>query len=298
MAQTVIGIFKNSTEAQNAKEHLLQKGYKEAMVDLSTQTGNTISGGGNIGGDEDLGDKIGRFFNNLFGNENEGSKYAKAATRGTVVTVHAQTTEEAELAANILDDYGAVDVDEYAAAYTPGNTEHNTISGSADVDRMGGLNSGRVAITNASPTGSGTPIQKNQAEGPVREEKPETPTKEVDTGSQRNRSRIVDRPIDESSRLRQEQADTAERARHEQSEDFEDGFIEVTEYSEMIIIDESDDEGGFNEVDRKQEAVRETLRNTKDETGERQTPEASEGDRTAPEHHPKDDPHHQRPGII
>lgn len=298
MAQTVIGIFKNSTEAENAKELLLQKGFTREMVDISTQTGTTIPGSSNTGEEEDLGDKISRFFNNLFGNENEGAKYAKAASGGTVVTVHAQTTEQAETAANILDDYGAVDVDEYASAYGAGTTDQNSISGSADVDRMGGMNSGRVGMINPSPSGTGTPIPENQTGGPASEEKPEITPKEFETGDQRSRSRIVDRPVDETSRLRPEQVNVGGRAEDEETEGFGDGFIEVTEYSEMIIIEEPDDEGGFNEVDRKQEAVRETLRSTEDEPGKPQTPEATEGDKTGQEHHVKDDPHHQRPGIV
>ena len=140
MAQTVIGIFKSSTEAQNAKQHLLNNGFSYDRIDVAAQSESAYSDDRSSERDQDFGDRISNFFRNLFSDEDEVSRYSTAASRGTVVTVHAQTREEAEAAADILDDYGAVDVDDYAAADRPGTT--TTGYGATEIDRPD--NSGSV----------------------------------------------------------------------------------------------------------------------------------------------------------
>ena len=69
------------------------------------------------------------FFNNLFGgsdkddDHDEAGRYSHVAqSSGAIVTVHAQSREEAERAAAILDDCGADDVDERAEQSGYSNT--------------------------------------------------------------------------------------------------------------------------------------------------------------------------------
>ncbi|NEU10487.1 hypothetical protein GZH53_19330 [Flavihumibacter sp. R14] len=170
MAQTVIGIFRNSADAQNARQHLLNNGFSHEHIDIAIQSESYY-------GDESLsekhmglGERIQRFFRTLFSDEHEVARYSKAASRGTVVTVHALTEEEADAAALILDDHGAVDIDEYAAA------DHSNPAGS--------LNTGPVENeVNRMSGASGT---------------------EMNTGEERSRSRIVKRQVEEHNRLREQ----------------------------------------------------------------------------------------------
>jgi hypothetical protein len=183
MSQTVIGFFDDASEAQRAIERLQSSGFNRDRVDISK--GGSSSGSGSdthvnpVSGssrdensarktaDDRTVDREGRntnkitdFFNNLFGGKDdndEANRYSHVAQKSNcIVTVHAQSKEEAERAADILDDCGAVDVDERASQ-----------SGYAGLERSA---SQRLQESSAS----------------------------------RFKSRIVDRPIDEHRRLRDE----------------------------------------------------------------------------------------------
>ena len=195
MAQTVIGFFDNNSEAQRAVEQLQGRGISRDRIDVSRgggSTGTAPGGSGAVSHDRpdpntvrttDEGrtvDREGRntnritdFFNSLFGggDNDDADRYSHVGQRAnTIVTVHAQTKDEAERAADILDDAGAVDVDERAtqSGYTHTRSE------------------GMGARENVSGQGrSGMPG-----------------TTGLDAGNMRRRSFIVERSVDEQRRLR------------------------------------------------------------------------------------------------
>lgn len=344
MAQTVIGIFKNSTEAQNAREHMLKNGFSDDRIDVAAQSATNYSGDTmRTDQDEDFGDRVGRFFRNLFGDDEEATSYTRAATHGTVVTVHALSAEEAESAADILDDYGAVDVNEYAAAYgsNMGQTSAGTTT-SSEMDRMGGINSGRTGVTDSTDMDSDrisgiredmdTDISNRTMDSdrltsdmdrdtdrtdnrentsiPIIEENITVGKKDVITGGKRIHSRIVERPVEETVRLREEHVNverkTVDREATEQDiSNFKEGTIEVTEHKEVPVVDKEsrivEEVNVFKDVEETQEVVRETLRNTEVDTDDitasndrRETDDLDDLDR---DKH-RDDIHRQRPGII
>jgi len=92
---TVIGIFKEYNLAEDASLYLLANDLKEEDVDLHR-----------VGKDERVGD----FFNHLFTDKAEAKAHIDAAQDGTILTIHAPTTREAQEAADVLNNYGAVDV--------------------------------------------------------------------------------------------------------------------------------------------------------------------------------------------
>src|SRR5215217_4913331 len=110
MAQTVIGFFDNPAEAQTAVQRLVSSGINRDRIDVTS--GN--AGAGSVGYDRSSDTKtdrdgesgISRFFKNLFGDDNdEAERYSKVArSSNSIVTVHAQSSEEAEIAADLLDD--------------------------------------------------------------------------------------------------------------------------------------------------------------------------------------------------
>jgi len=202
MSQTVIGIFDNANEAQNAVQQLVTTGFTRDNIDISTQN---ISNQNTTTRDDD---SIGGFFNSLFGGNDEARTYSHVARQGSVVTLQTRSREEAVRAAEILDRNGAVDVDRKAA-------------------ETGFTNSGGQAFGETT----------NRAI-PIIEENLEIGKREVETGGVRLRSRIVERPVEEHLRLREEHVNIERNAVNRPATDadintFREGTIELTEHAEV-----------------------------------------------------------------
>jgi stress response protein YsnF len=182
MAQTVIGIFNDREDAKNAVEDLRNNGFMDADIDTSNES-IVREDGSSVSRDEgdSLGDRIERFFSNLFDNDEESTKYTSAARRGFVVSVRASSSEEATLASRILDDAGAIDVDDVGVG---SGLERPA---SADIDDRTD-DSTRRSI-------------------PVVEEDINVGKREVETGRVRVRSRIIERPVEQTVRLREERVE-------------------------------------------------------------------------------------------
>lgn len=275
MSQTVIGIFKNASDAQDAVEQLVKKGFDRSAIDVSNQstsgtTGTDYSTTGGIGSDlsatgtsttgyastglgneDNFGEtKVGKFFKSLFGGDNDDttsySNYTKAAQGGSVVTVHAQSSDLAEDAADILDDYGAVDVNE--------GTESST----------GYKATGTTASTSDQALGTTTAI-------PIIEEKLQVGKRTVETGGVRLRSRIVEKPVEESLRLREERVYVDRTSVNRpvtgsELENFKEGTIELTESAEVPVVAKEayvkEEVKLGKEVNERNETIRDTVRST------------------------------------
>ena len=266
MAQTVVGIFDNASEAQQAVEHLISNGFSRSNVDISASTGHDANGADALIPDrhtntsgtrteevvddtKDVGDSIGNFFSSLFGGDNadDTRKYSTVGSKGTVVTVHAQSDDEAERAASILDDNGAVDVNERAAQYG------YTSTGMTDTTRPVTANTG------------------DQQTIKVIEENLEVGKREVETGGVRVRSRIVSRPVEESVRLREERVSVQRTpvnrpATNADLNAFQEGQIELTERAEVPVTSKTanvvEEISVGKTVSEREEVVRDTVRNT------------------------------------
>ena len=269
MAQhTVVGIFDNVSQAQQAVDQLVSNGFGHSQVDLSAgRTGQTTDSSAvipdrhlNTSGTrteelvddtKDVGSGIGNFFSNLFGGDDQEDtrKYAQVASGGSVVTVHAQTEEEAERAADLLDEAGAVDVNERAAAYGYTNS---TAAPVVDTTRPATTTDGDQTIQ---------VMEENLAVG----------KRTVDTGGVRVRSRIVARPVEESVRLREERV-TLQRTpvnRPATAADlnaFQEGQIELSEHAEVAVVSKSAnvvEEISVGKVaTEREEVIRDTVRKT------------------------------------
>ncbi|HEY1024869.1 MAG TPA: hypothetical protein VGE26_06870 [Sphingobacteriaceae bacterium] len=114
MGKAVIGIFDSATEAQDAVRQLENRGITRDHVDITERTIMDTDR------DEGIGESISNFFSNLFGNDDSARNYSEVAKKGCTVTVYTDTHNEAEDVADILDDCGAIDVDERASQYRSG----------------------------------------------------------------------------------------------------------------------------------------------------------------------------------
>lgn len=188
MAQTVIGVFDDASEAQTAVQELMEAGFSHNNIDLSTtnsldadvtdssyttSTERKSDNGGGIGG----------FFSSLFGlddddddNRRRRENYTTVGERHSVVTVHTMDSDEAERAADILDDAGAIDVDERAEQYRTGS--------------YSGITGGGVSADPLAPVYGNTTSDSIQAGEPM--------------DNRNRRSQIFDRPIDETHRMRED----------------------------------------------------------------------------------------------
>src|SRR4030095_6922597 len=193
---------------------------------------------------------VGRFFRSLFGEDNdEAVKYTTVAERGnSVVTVYAATTEEAQRAADVLDSSGAIDVNERA-------TEYGYTSGS-------GITSKETMDTRSGNVPSSIPVVVENVQIGKRE---------VETGGVRLRSRIVETPVEENLRLREEHV-RVERtpvdrpATDADLQNFQEGEIEITEHAEVPVVNKEArvvEEVNLNkDVEERDETVKETVRKT------------------------------------
>jgi len=130
MQHTLVAVFDNRGDAQNALDDLLAAGFSHQEVRLSNAdpTGQTDSLSGATTSvaetrDEGIGASIKHFFTDLFGSDNSehALKYSTAVSRGHhVLTVNAADEPEVERAADIVERHGPTDIDEQAARWAGG----------------------------------------------------------------------------------------------------------------------------------------------------------------------------------
>ncbi|WP_375417142.1 YsnF/AvaK domain-containing protein [uncultured Hymenobacter sp.] len=274
--QTVVGIFDNAAQAQQASQQLAAAGFSLENVDVASsgayaggQSGNTLSQAARPDRDPSdyqnnsgtvtegaadaagrTGDGIGNFFSNLFGgsDSDETQRYSHVARQSSssIVTVHVQTAEHARKAAEILDAAGAVDVDQRAAetGYQSQGNSYAANTGTTD-------NAGMTAQV----------IEENLQVGKRVEE----------TGGVRLRSRIVEKPVEAHVRLREEHVTVQRNPVNRPATDadfntFKEGQIEITESAERAVVGKEarvvEEISLGKEVTEREEVVRDTVRKT------------------------------------
>ncbi len=194
MAQTVIGIFDDASEAQTAIQELMEAGFSRNNIDLSTQNASEATNANasadyrtdDDGNREKQGGIMG-FFASLFGDDDDNNRdrYSTVGERHSILTVHAQSEDEAERAADILDDAGAIDVNERAEQYQSG-----TYAGTGTTGMTTGVSADPLA-----PIYGETPHVTSEEQQPVSQSMEER---------NRQRSRIFDKSVDETNRLRED----------------------------------------------------------------------------------------------
>ncbi len=164
MSITLVGVFDEYSDAQKACEKLEQAGIEKHLVKLTgEQTRPEVSSDLDSKSSDEKPGAISRFFSDLFGSDDSdnASHYSEAVRRGNaVVTVQVVDDAREEEIRDILDDCGAVDVNERVEAwkttgYTPtaGRTsgaQQEFSDGSGD-SRMSRAGSGIGAMPSSYP---------------------------------------------------------------------------------------------------------------------------------------------------
>lgn len=287
MNQTVVAVFDEYGDAQSAVNALYQEGgFTQADVKLSPseeapearqqilRTQQADSGGWSIGD----------FFKSLFGRDQQGEDagvYSEAVRRGAyMVSVDAPTDDQADRAADILQRFNAIDLEQRAAGWRSGGWsgyEANAPLYTAEEIRkdrdlyskttVSGVTAGTAgtAVTAATTTaGTGETI-------PVIQEQLHVGKREVQRGGVRIYRHVTETPVEESVQLREERVTVERRAVDEPAsatdiEAFREGTIEIRETAEEPVVAKTarvveEIEVG-KEVTERTETVSDTVRRT------------------------------------
>ncbi|MGI4870534.1 MAG: YsnF/AvaK domain-containing protein [Janthinobacterium lividum] len=268
MDQTVVGMFDTAAQAQQAAQKLAAAGFGVDSVDVSSAKYGADSGDSsnyqNTSGTavEGAADAVGRtadqaesgissFFGNLFGSDDDNSTAQRyqhvARSAGFIITVHCHSAEKAHQAADILDDAGAVNVEE-RAAQTGYEGQANSLTGTA-------------AATSATDGLTAQVIEENLQVGKRTEQ----------TGGVRLRSRIVEKPVEASVRLREEHVvvnriPVNRPATEADFQTFKEGQVELTESAERAVVAKEahvvEEVSLGKQVTEREEVIHDTVRNT------------------------------------
>ena len=202
--QTVIGVFATKTQAQQAVNALQSAGYPSAQIDFVSRDAN-FDNDRRTRHDEG----IGGFFSSLFSDDDHDTyrDLHDTARRGNVVTVHTQDMTRAERAADILDEHGAINSDDASQRLRAKGIDYTDNDSTLDV------------------------IKEDIAIG----------KQTIATGGVRLRSRVINRPVEESVRLRQENVfinrEKVDRAIDPSAIDtFKEGTVTMTETTEVPVV--------------------------------------------------------------
>jgi len=255
MTKTIVGLFDENREAQRAVVELVESGISREDIGITSRDQTSYEGSDSyredaVRDDEGVGDKIGNFFSRLFGDDTEyASHYSDAVGRGgTVVTVDCETDETADRAEAILNRFGG-EVDERGETY-----RRDAYAGTDNVE------------TNRADLAEG-----GEARIPVIEEELRVGKREVEGGGVRVRTRVVERPVEEAVRLREERVNVERRPVNRPVSEadlnaFREGTFELRERSEEAVVDKTArvvEEVAINkEVGERTETVRDTVRST------------------------------------
>jgi len=254
MAYTVVGLFDNKADARAAMDELVQNGFAADDIDFSEgRVGDTINtsttsstGTTNIG--TGVGDSISNFFGYLFGDDRTTAQnYTEVArSADAILTVQVDSQDRANKVAEIFDRNNALDVDDRAAQYQQSYTQ------TSDRTQRAGTTEGEAVI-------------------PVVEEQMQVGKRPVEGGGVRVRSRVIEKPIEETLRLRQERVIVDRRPvnREATEADFanvREGDFEITERGEEAVVSKQprvvEEVAVGKQVEERDQVVSDTVRRT------------------------------------
>lgn len=130
MSYTIVGMFPTNEAADKASDKLDNSGFEKEDYNVSrySTTGDYDKTSDKYHYEED--EKTSGFWNWLFGDDNDQkNKYSYAGTKSNMVTVYTDDLERAEKAKEIMNDQGAINVNDFTKdRYKDTNTSHELSS--------------------------------------------------------------------------------------------------------------------------------------------------------------------------
>lgn len=259
MSTTLVGIFDTLAEAISAKEKLIDMRIDSQSIRVDADAASETSANHADTDRAEESGSIGRFFSNLFGSDDDAADYTEAVRRGgAVLTVKLADDEQADTVSDLLEDCGAVDVDERveqwkATGYVPPERASASI----------GDNAG--ASDSASASDSADKMV-------VVQEGIEVGKRMVQKGGVRVHRSVTETPIEQEVSLRDERAvidrvavDRPASAAEIQSA-FQDKNIEIRETTEVPVVTKTarvtEEVSVGKKAVQRTETVRDTVRST------------------------------------
>lgn len=225
MRHTLVAAFDELEKAHEAKAQLLSHNIPESNIKLSSPE----HGADTEDDHEPLGHRVGQFFGSLFSGDDAdkphryATAYPEAYRRGaTLLTVTLDTDEQLEQAEDILEHNGAFDIDERSSTW--------------DIDAAG--------VTGEVASVADTRLVDDRTSIPVIEESLRVGKRVINTGRVRVVSRVTERPIEETVSLHEEHAYIERHAvdrlaTAEELDSFKEGFIEIQETAEELVVEKT-----------------------------------------------------------
>ena len=300
MQHTLVAVFDNRNDAQSAMDELLASGftrdnvyvssadltgqagtssYASSTIDTTTTTGTTH--------EEGIGASIKHFFENLFGADNDEhvTRYSSAVTGGQhVLTLTTDSEPEVERAADVIERFGPVDIDERhdlagnaaslgTSAYQPGMSSSSMAAGSMQSSTQSGNLSGNLSDARTDSLQRDTSIDQTtgKARIPVVQEDVQVGKRLVERGGVRVFSRVVETPVNETVNLREEHVNVERRPVDQPINPadvgaFKDKTIELRETAEEAVVQKTarvvEEVVVGKEVSQRQQQVQDTVRRT------------------------------------
>jgi uncharacterized protein (TIGR02271 family) len=304
MHRTLVGVYDSAVRAQQVREELLQQGFDEDEVRVSGSTGAT-AGDTTAHTDSESHHEGGimGFFRSLFGGDDDetyANRYSTAVQRGNaVVTVDASSDDRIEQAQQIMNRYEPLDIDaDMDMDTTPagGTTQSQDWAGDQNRAAVAGASAAGMGATGAALQAGSTGTLGNESLGasqsgsqrmgdltqsqggtnqtqsvPVVEEELQVGKRTVNRGGVRVFTRVEERPVEETVRLREERAQVERTPvdRPATEADFQamrEGVIEVRETAEEPVVAKQarvvEEVRVGKQVEQREQTVRDTVRHT------------------------------------
>jgi hypothetical protein len=113
MTHTLAAVFETRAEATKAQEELILNGFDRGSIQICDS--GSVAGRARIDDDASILGNIKQMFSELIGREHaDRHVYAEALNRGhTVLTIETEDMAKADLAADIVEDFNPIDIDEH-----------------------------------------------------------------------------------------------------------------------------------------------------------------------------------------
>jgi uncharacterized protein (TIGR02271 family) len=275
MQHTLVAVFDNRGDAAQALDDLIGSGYARQDVRLSDGDAYGAAGGQDAAGaDESLGSSIKHFFTDLFGGERDehARMYSEAVDRGHyVLTVTTDSEHEVERAADIVERYGPLDIDEHAGQWQGAMQGGDAMRGQAQAMSQQSAQGGAMGSAQGAAMGGSQQRAADTTAIPVIQEELKIGKREVQRGGVRIYQRIVETPVTESIGLREEHVNVQRRAVDKMVDPadiaaFQENTIELRETAEEAVVQKSarvvEEVIVGKEVTQREEQIHDTLRRT------------------------------------
>lgn len=280
MQHTLVAVFDNRRDAQLALDDLVNAGFsrEDARLSEGDPTGQAglspeASTSATRTDEGSIGYSIKNFFTDIFGTDRSehAQMYSEAVSRGHyVLTLRADGETEVERAADIVERYGPVDIDEHARQW---RGSAGTVQQSASMSRQGAKVQGSVQGANL----QGSQQRAGTTAIPVIQEELKIGKREVERGGVRIYQRVIETPVKESIGLREEHVNVERHAvdRPVDPADinaFQETTIELRETAEEAVIEKTarvvEEVVVGKEVSQREQQISETVRRTEVEVEE------------------------------